>query len=98
VTAHDTLVVDTFQQYVSGDYNSSYETYRMGYAIMFDIGKGLNGAIVDQFPENFENNAPDKMPATGMGGHNQPIKYYDPMGHFKRINFISSRHCNVPPK
>lgn len=68
VTAHETSVVDTFQKYVSGDYKASYETYRMGYAIMFDIGKGLSGAIVDQFPENFENTAPDKMPATGMGG------------------------------
>lgn len=68
VQAHENSVVDTFQQYVSGDYAASYETYRTGYAIMFDIGKGLSGAIVDQFPENFANNAPEKMPATGMGG------------------------------
>lgn len=68
VQAHETSVVDTFQQYVSGDYAASYETYRSGYAIMFDIGKGLSGAIVDQFPENFENAAPEKMPATGFGG------------------------------
>ncbi|MDQ0429383.1 hypothetical protein QOZ98_002211 [Planomicrobium stackebrandtii] len=68
VQAHETSVVDTFQQYVSGDYAASYETYRAGYAIMFDIGKGLSGAIVDQFPENFENTAPEKMPATGLGG------------------------------
>lgn len=68
VQAHETSVVDTFQQYVSGDYEASYESYRAGYAIMFDIGKGLSGAIVDQFPENFENTAPEKMPATGLGG------------------------------
>lgn len=68
VQAHENSVVDTFQQYVSGDYAASYETYRAGYAIMFDIGKGLSGAIVDQFPENFENTAPEKMPATGLGG------------------------------
>ncbi|WP_394121277.1 hypothetical protein [Planococcus donghaensis] len=68
VQAHETSVVDTFQQYVSGDYAASYENYRAGYAIMFDIGKGLSGAIVDQFPENFENTAPEKMPATGLGG------------------------------
>lgn len=68
VQAHETSVVDTFQQYVAGDYTASYETYRSGYAIMFDIGKGLSGAIVDQFPENFENAAPEKMPATGFGG------------------------------
>ncbi|WP_223636474.1 hypothetical protein [Planococcus sp. 4-30] len=68
VQAHETSVVDTFQQYGSGDYAASYENYRAGYAIMFDIGKGLSGAIVDQFPENFENTAPEKMPATGLGG------------------------------
>lgn len=68
VEAHETSVVDAFQQYVSGDYAASYESYRAGYAIMFDIGKGLSGAIVDQFPENFENTAPEKMPATGLGG------------------------------
>ncbi|MGB6408366.1 MAG: hypothetical protein WBF39_12890, partial [Planococcus donghaensis] len=68
VKAHETSVIDTFQQYVSGDYTTSYETYRSGYAIMFDIGKGLSGAVVDQFPEKFENTAPEKMPATGLGG------------------------------
>lgn len=68
VQAHENSVVDTFEQYVAGDYATSYETYRAGYAIMFDIGKGLSGAIVDQFPENFENTAPEKMPATGLGG------------------------------
>lgn len=68
VAAHETSVTDTFQQYASGDYETSYETYRMGYAIMFDIGEGLSSAVVDQFPENFENTAPDKMPATGLGG------------------------------
>lgn len=68
VEAHETSVVDAFQQYAAGDYAASYESYRAGYAIMFDIGKGLSGAIVDQFPENFENTAPEKMPATGLGG------------------------------
>ncbi|MTD31372.1 hypothetical protein [Planomicrobium sp. YIM 101495] len=68
VTAHETSVTDAFNQYVSGDYEMSYETYRTGYAIMFDIGKGLSAAIVDQFPENFSMVAPDKMPATGFGG------------------------------
>lgn len=68
VQAHETSVVDTFQQYAAGDYTASYESYRAGYAIMFDIGKGLSGAVVDQFPENFENTAPEKMPATGLGG------------------------------
>ncbi|WP_256204085.1 hypothetical protein [Planococcus faecalis] len=28
----------------------------------------MSGAVVDQFPENFENTAPEQMPATGLGG------------------------------
>ena len=72
VQAHENSVIDTFGQYVAGDYTTSYETYRAGYAIMFDIGKGLSGAIVDQFPENFEHTTPEKMPATGFGGASGP--------------------------
>lgn len=68
ISAHETSVIDTFNQYVSGDYETSYETYRAGYAIMFDIGKGLSGAVVDQFPENFQTVTPEKMPKTGLGG------------------------------
>ncbi|OHX51821.1 hypothetical protein BB776_02960 [Planococcus salinarum] len=68
IAAHEQSVVDTFSQYAAGDYEASYTTYREGYTIVFAIGKGLSGAIVDQFPENFETAVPDKMPATGLGG------------------------------
>ncbi|WKA54417.1 hypothetical protein [Planococcus shixiaomingii] len=68
IQAHETSIIDTFNQYVAGDYETSYETYRTGYALMFDIGNGLSSAIVDQFPENFHNEAPEKMPKTGFGG------------------------------
>ncbi|MBT2583186.1 hypothetical protein [Planococcus sp. ISL-109] len=47
-------------QYLAGDYAKSYETYRAGYAIMFDIGKGLSNAVVDQILESF------KITASGM--------------------------------
>lgn len=68
IAAHEQSVVDTFSQYAAGDFEASYTTYREGYTIVFAIGKGLSGAIVDQFPENFETTVPDKMPATGLGG------------------------------
>lgn len=68
VAAHEKSVVGTFEQYVNGDYDASYNTYREGYAIMFTLGKGLSSAIVDQFPEEFQNTAPEKMPKTGFGG------------------------------
>jgi len=68
VTAHENSVIDTFELYVTGDYEGSYAKYREGYAIMFDLGKLLSFSIVDQFPEQFATMAPDKMPATGLGG------------------------------
>lgn len=68
ITAHEQSVADTFNQYAAGDYEASYESYRAGYAIMFDIGKGLSAAVVDQFPDNFQTAAPEKMPKTGFGG------------------------------
>ena len=68
IQTHENSVIDAFNFYTSGDYGTSYESYRTGYAIMFDIGAGLSAAIVDQFPENFEETAPEKMPKTGFGG------------------------------
>ncbi|HSP22489.1 MAG TPA: hypothetical protein VLQ20_09170 [Planococcus sp. (in: firmicutes)] len=68
VAAHEESVIGTFEQYVAGDFEASYSTYREGYAIMFDIGKALSGAVVNQFPEEFQNTAPEKMPKTGFGG------------------------------
>lgn len=68
VKAHENSVIKTFDQYVAEDYEASYTSFREGYAIMFDIGKGLSAAIVDQFPEEFQTAAPDKMPKTGFGG------------------------------
>ncbi|XKE94408.1 hypothetical protein LG326_14725 [Metaplanococcus flavidus] len=68
IAAHEQSVIDTFTQYATGDFETSYNTYREGYTIVFAIGKGLSGAIVDQFPEKFETAVPDKMPATGLGG------------------------------
>ena len=68
IAAHEQSVVDAFNQYAAGDFEASYNTYREGYTIVFAIGKALSGAVVDQFPENFETAVPDKMPATGLGG------------------------------
>ncbi|MGI2328774.1 hypothetical protein [Planococcus sp. YIM B11945] len=68
IAAHETSVIAAFSQYASEDFEASYETYRSGYAIAFEIGKGLSGAIVDQFPENFQTATPEKMPKTGLGG------------------------------
>ncbi len=69
VNMHEEQVLTTFDRYIDGDYEGSFEKFREGYAFTFDIGSGLAGAIVEQNPEMFEDEAgmPD-MPQTGMGG------------------------------
>lgn len=65
---HVNQLVGAFDSYVEGDYETSYENIREAYAHMFGVGEGLSGAIVDQFPENFQSEMPNEMPKTGMGG------------------------------
>lgn len=74
VNMHEDQVFTTFDRYIDGDYAGSFETFREGYAFTFDIGSGLAGAIVEQNPEMFEEEAamPD-MPQTGMGGSQQGV-------------------------
>jgi len=65
---HVDQLVGAFDSYVEGDYEVAYENIREAYAHMFGVGEGLSGAIVDQFPENFESGMPTDMPKTGLGG------------------------------
>ncbi|TYS67480.1 copper amine oxidase [Sutcliffiella horikoshii] len=57
-----------FNSYNEADYETTYNTIRESYAHMFGVGEMMSGAIVDQFPENFEKDMPTDMPAAGMGG------------------------------
>ncbi|EZH67513.1 copper amine oxidase [Bacillaceae bacterium JMAK1] len=69
VNMHEEQVFTTFDRYIEGDYDGSFEKYREGYAFTFDIGAGLADAIVTQNPELFEEEAAvPEMPQTGMGG------------------------------
>ncbi|MCQ4088360.1 copper amine oxidase N-terminal domain-containing protein [Saccharibacillus sp. JS10] len=54
LTAHENQVQQVLNQYVAKDYTGSYKTEREGYALMFDVGKLLSGAIVDQFNSKFQ--------------------------------------------
>ncbi len=72
VWAHEENVVNTFDHYVSEDYESTYESFREGYAMMFDIGEVLGDAIVTQMPAEFGGEVmPEEMPQTGLGGASQ---------------------------
>lgn len=68
IMQHEKLVTMAFEQGNQGNYAASYKTWREGFAQTFDIGKALSNAIVMQHPDKFMDNAPTKMPNTGMGG------------------------------
>ncbi|KAA0544605.1 copper amine oxidase [Bacillus sp. BGMRC 2118] len=57
-----------FNSYVEKDYTTTYQTAHEAYNHMFEVAKGLSGAIVDQFPDKFHSEMPSDMPKTGLGG------------------------------
>ncbi|PRO66114.1 copper amine oxidase [Alkalicoccus urumqiensis] len=65
---HVDQLVAAFDSYEAGDYETTYENVREAYGHMFGVGEMMSGAIVDQFPENFESGMPSEMPRTGLGG------------------------------
>lgn len=71
VKGHEETVIKTFDNYVAGDYEKTYSSFREGYAYMFGVGKALGGAIVTQMPDKFAGSSssmPSEMPKTGFGG------------------------------
>ncbi|MFD1021010.1 copper amine oxidase [Thalassobacillus hwangdonensis] len=69
VWAHEEDVLQTYDNYVNGDYEATYDSFREGYAFMFGIGQTLGDAIAHQMPDKFsEETMPEEMPDTGLGG------------------------------
>ncbi|UOQ94921.1 copper amine oxidase [Halobacillus shinanisalinarum] len=67
--SHEEDVIQTFDHYVAGDYQTTYESFRTGYGFMFGVGETLSDAIVKQMPDKFAaEQMPEDMPKTGMGG------------------------------
>lgn len=63
---HVNQAIGTFEAYVAGDYEATWNLAREGYAHMFKPAKLLSSAIVQQFPDMFDDMP--GMPETGMGG------------------------------
>ncbi|MCD7034872.1 LPXTG cell wall anchor domain-containing protein [Metabacillus sp. GX 13764] len=61
--AHEMDVQKTFDDYVKGDYQAEFTSFREGYSRMFTISKVLSGAIVSQMPEKFKNTRADSKAA-----------------------------------
>lgn len=78
LTAHENQIQQVLDQYAAKDYTGSYKTEREGYALMFDVGKLLSGAIVDQFNSKFQEPAmtpaPAPTPAPAKPGNAMTVK------------------------
>lgn len=71
VWSHEKDVLQTFDHYVEGDYEATYDSFREGYGYMFGIGETLGDAIAKQMPDKFGvEMMPESMPDTGLGGMN----------------------------
>ncbi|ANE48718.1 copper amine oxidase [Paenibacillus swuensis] len=58
VRAHEMMVQDTFDKYAAGDYTASYNKFRESYKFMYGVGQNLGNAIVTQFNDKFQEQAP----------------------------------------
>lgn len=52
---HVKQLIGAFDSYVAGDYEKAYEYEREAINHMYGVSKGLSSAIVNQFPEKFNN-------------------------------------------
>lgn len=77
---HEDQVLSVFDNYVEGDYEEAWMSFREGYAFMFGVGETLGNAIVTQMPDKFEETMmPEEMPETGLGGSN-PVSHQEVKG------------------
>ena len=71
---HVNQLIGAFDSYTMEEYDMAYEDVREAYGHMFGVGEGVSGAIVAQYPEQFEGDMmPEEMPKTGMGGTAQNV-------------------------
>ncbi|MBB6448212.1 hypothetical protein HNR44_000161 [Geomicrobium halophilum] len=52
-------LIEAFDHYVEGDYETAYQSVRDAYIHMFDVSENLSRAITEQFPEDFEHTTVD---------------------------------------
>lgn len=67
---HVTQLLTSFDSYVAGDYDATYSNLRKAIEHMYMVGEGLSGAIVDQYPDKFENTEVDTPAADLRAGLN----------------------------
>ncbi|MCD5324508.1 MULTISPECIES: copper amine oxidase [Pontibacillus] len=67
---HEEDVLQTFDQYVNGEYEATYESFDEGFAYMFGVGEMLSEAVVTSMPDEYSM-MPSEMPDTGLGGSEQ---------------------------
>lgn len=67
---HVDQLLMAFDSYAESDYETAYNSIHKAYNHMFGFSQMMDGAVVDQLPENFAGEKPFGMPKIGMGGMN----------------------------
>ena len=71
---HVNQLIGAFDSYAMEEYDMAYDDVREAYGHMFGVSEGVSGAIVTQYPEQFESDMmPEEMPQTGLGGSAQNV-------------------------
>jgi hypothetical protein len=71
---HVNQLIGAFDSYTMEEYDMAYEDVREAYGHMFGVGEGVSGAVVAQYPDQFESDMmPEEMPKTGLGGTAQNV-------------------------
>lgn len=68
LASHEAAAVEAFAHYQQEDYEAYYSSYSEGFMAIGDFSGHFTAASAEQLPERFTAQAPDKMPATGLGG------------------------------
>lgn len=68
IARHEAETVTAFEHYQEGDFEAYYASYGTGFEAIGEFSGHFTAATAEQFPEQFTAAAPDKMPATGLGG------------------------------
>ncbi|MBP1993931.1 copper amine oxidase N-terminal domain-containing protein [Paenibacillus eucommiae] len=54
VRTHEAQVLQAFDEYVAGNYDAAYKTFREAYKLLIGVGQVLGDAIVTQFNDKFQ--------------------------------------------
>jgi plastocyanin len=90
---HVNQLVGAFDSYVAKDYDNAYDRIHEAYTHMFHTGDALAGAIVEQFPQKFEN--PSSSIMVGLKIGSKQLKVNDKSVALDVAPFLRNDHTFV---